>query len=179
MRRSNHGIWLVWGITALIGTGWHFLYDWLPFQLVGMVAPVNESVWEHLKLLFWPFLLACPFLVQRGRNAQRAWGACFAAMLLMPALLLGIYYPLRAGFGVQTEMMPIVLYYLVLAAGFWITHRLSRCRSYGALGRGAAHGGWILCSLPDCILCCSAAAPHFPGPVGLSKIVVDNQIQLC
>ena len=60
MRRSNHGIWLVWGITALIGTGWHFLYDWLPFQLVGMVAPVNESVWEHLKLLFWPFLLACP-----------------------------------------------------------------------------------------------------------------------
>ncbi len=159
MRRSNHGIWLVWGITALIGTGWHFLYDWLPFQLVGMVAPVNESVWEHLKLLFWPFLLACPFLVQRGRNAQRAWGACFAAMLLMPALLLGIYYPLRAGFGVQTEMMPIVLYYLVLAAGFWITHRLS---GVAAMERWA---GVLLMAVGfyvACLIVFSVAAPPLP-----------------
>ena len=94
---------MAWGLTALIGTGLHFLYDWMPFQLVGMIAPVNESVWEHLKLLFWPFLLACPFLARQGGTPQRGWGACFAGMLLMPALLLGIYYPLRAGFGVQTE----------------------------------------------------------------------------
>ena len=84
------------------------MYDLLPFQLVGMIAPVNESVWEHLKLLLWPFLLSCPFLVQRGKNAQRAWGAGFTAILLMPMLLLGTYYPLRAGFDVQTEMMPIM-----------------------------------------------------------------------
>lgn len=22
----------------------------------GLIAPVNESIWEHLKLVFWPFL---------------------------------------------------------------------------------------------------------------------------
>lgn len=159
MRRSNHGIWLVWEITALIGTGWHFLYDWLPFQLVGMVAPVNESVWEHLEAAVLAVPVGLPVLVQRGRNAQRAWGACFAAMLLMPALLLGIYYPLRAGFGVQTEMMPIVLYYLVLAAGFWITHRLS---GVAAMERWA---GVLLMAVGfyvACLIVFSVAAPPLP-----------------
>lgn len=152
--------WLfVFFLTAAAGAALHFLYDLWPNALTAILAPVNESVWEHLKLLFWPFLLACPFLVQRGRNAQRAWGACFAAMLLMPALLLGIYYPLRAGFGVQTEMMPIVLYYLVLAAGFWITHRLS---GVAAMERWA---GVLLMAVGfyvACLIVFSVAAPPLP-----------------
>ena len=151
--------WTVCFLSILAGSALHFLYDLWPNPLTAVFAPVNESVWEHLKLLFWPFLLACPFLVQRGRNAQRAWGACFAAMLLMPALLLGIYYPLRAGFGVQTEMMPIVLYYLVLAAGFWITHRLS---GVAAMERWA---GVLLMAVGfyvACLIVFSVAAPPLP-----------------
>ena len=159
MQCATQRIWMAWGLTALIGTGLHFLYDWMPFQLVGMIAPVNESVWEHLKLLFWPFLLACPFLARQGRTPQRGWGACFAGMLLMPALLLGIYYPLRAGFGVQTEGMPIVLYYLVLASGFWFTVRLSDC---AALERWA---GVLLMGVGfyvACLVVFSMAAPPLP-----------------
>ena len=42
--------WLAFGIAVLAGTGLHFLYDVCPAPLVGLFAPVNESVWEHLKL---------------------------------------------------------------------------------------------------------------------------------
>lgn len=44
--------------TAILGTIWHFLYP-LSSQnfLVGLFAPVNESTWEHLKLLFFPMLI--------------------------------------------------------------------------------------------------------------------------
>ena len=49
--------WLAFGIAVLAGTGLHFLYDVCPVPLVGLFAPVNESVWEHLKLFFWPCLL--------------------------------------------------------------------------------------------------------------------------
>ena len=42
-------------ITAA-GTLSHFLYEWSGNAAAALFCPVNESVWEHLKLLFFPFL---------------------------------------------------------------------------------------------------------------------------
>lgn len=43
---------------ACLGTLWHFVYEWSGKNfLVGLIAPVNESVFEHLKLLLVPFFL--------------------------------------------------------------------------------------------------------------------------
>ena len=44
--------------TLILGTLLHFTYHWSgenPF--VALFSPVNQSVWEHLKLLFFPVLL--------------------------------------------------------------------------------------------------------------------------
>ena len=30
----------------------HFLYEWFPNSLFAIIFPVNESIWEHMKLLF-------------------------------------------------------------------------------------------------------------------------------
>ena len=30
----------------------HFLYEWLPSSITAIFFPVNESIWEHMKLLF-------------------------------------------------------------------------------------------------------------------------------
>lgn len=46
---------LLFIITA--GTLSHFLYEWTGNAFFALICPVNESVWEHLKLLFFPFLL--------------------------------------------------------------------------------------------------------------------------
>ena len=46
------------GLSALGGTLLHFLYDWTGGSI--LTAPfsgVNESTWEHMKLLFWPLLI--------------------------------------------------------------------------------------------------------------------------
>lgn len=42
----------------IIGTAWHFIYEWSGKNLVvGILASMNESVWEHLKLSTFPFLI--------------------------------------------------------------------------------------------------------------------------
>lgn len=44
--------------TAVLGTLWHFLYDFTRQNFfVGLIAPINESTWEHMKLLFFPMLI--------------------------------------------------------------------------------------------------------------------------
>lgn len=30
----------------------HFIYEWLPSSITAIFFPVNESIWEHMKLLF-------------------------------------------------------------------------------------------------------------------------------
>lgn len=34
----------------------HFLYDWLPNSLFSIFFPVNESIWEHMKLIYTSFI---------------------------------------------------------------------------------------------------------------------------
>ena len=42
----------------IVGILLHFLYDWLDKNvIVGMFSAVNESTWEHLKILFFPMLI--------------------------------------------------------------------------------------------------------------------------
>ena len=39
---------------SILGTLLHFTYRWSGRNpLIGLIAPVNESVWEHMKLLFF------------------------------------------------------------------------------------------------------------------------------
>jgi hypothetical protein len=41
-----------------LGSVLHFTFEWSGNQpLVGLFSAINESVWEHLKLAFWPALL--------------------------------------------------------------------------------------------------------------------------
>ena len=46
--------------TIIAGTFSHFLYQWSGNnQYIGLVAPISESVWEHMKMAFFPMLLYC------------------------------------------------------------------------------------------------------------------------
>ncbi len=55
--KKSHIISMI--VVLVIGTLWHYVYEWFGFNpVLGAVAPVNESTWEHLKLLFTPFFIA-------------------------------------------------------------------------------------------------------------------------
>jgi hypothetical protein len=45
-------------LIILLGSVLHFTFEWSGSSpTVGAFSAVNESVWEHLKLVFWPALL--------------------------------------------------------------------------------------------------------------------------
>ncbi len=132
MRRR---LWLAYLVAAALGTGWHFLYTLLPCPLTGILAPVNESVWEHLKLLYFPPLAVMLYLSFRTRRAQRTfWSGALAALLWMPTVLLGAYYALTMGFGIPgTPLVDIPLYYLSLALGWRLLWQDGRERWLGPM----------------------------------------------
>ena len=115
-------------ICAALGTLWHFLYDWFPCALTALLCPVSESVWEHLKLLYFPPLICAVFLSLRAPGPQRRfWSGVLAGVLLSAALLPGSFYTLTAGFGLPAgPALDIPLYYICLAALWLIAWKLNR-----------------------------------------------------
>lgn len=87
------GLGILW--TLVLGTLSHFFYQWShENMLVGLFSPVNESVWEHLKLLFFPALTY--MLIEQkamGKVMPGLFGknllGLFAGLLAMPLLFYG------------------------------------------------------------------------------------------
>lgn len=120
--------WLLTALGAILaGAGLHFLWQALPNPLFALISPVNESVWEHLKLFFWP-VLAAAFVMTRGSaDGQRAWSGWLLAELAMPLFCAGGFYLLSCGFGVEALWVDLTLYMLTLAAGFRLAYRKAVC----------------------------------------------------
>ena len=72
---------VVFTLAVLGGAALHFLYDVWPNPLTAVLAPVNESVWEHLKLLYWPFLAAAFVLARGADDARGRWCGLLVGLL--------------------------------------------------------------------------------------------------
>jgi hypothetical protein len=84
------------GMGLITALGWlmHYLYEWSGRHLLaGLFFPVNESVWEHLKLAYWGLmlfvLLEYPAL---GQKVRHYFSTKLAGLLIIVSSILGIYY---------------------------------------------------------------------------------------
>ena len=68
-------------IIIILGVLLHFAYEWSgDNKFIGLITPVNESIWEHLKLLFFPTLVTIiigTFIFKNDYNnylCNKTWG---------------------------------------------------------------------------------------------------------
>jgi len=50
-------IWINTIVTFLLCFLAHFMYDWFPNPIFSIIFPVNESIWEHMKMLYTVILI--------------------------------------------------------------------------------------------------------------------------
>lgn len=116
-------------VAAAAGSALHFLYDVLPNPLTALISPINESVWEHLKLLFWPTLCAAWVLSMATEEKVRLWSGFLLAELVMPVFLLCAYYLLKCAFHVESLPVDLALYFVTMAGGFLLAWFAAKSRS--------------------------------------------------
>ena len=95
------------------GTILHFLYDRTGCSI--LVAPfsgVNESTWEHMKLLFWPLFLFA--LVQRlfFKDQKNYWCVKLTQILLGLVLIPVLFYTYNGVFGKSPDWINIAIFYI-------------------------------------------------------------------
>ena len=100
-------------LVTLGGTILHFLYDWTGGSiLVSPFSGVNESTWEHMKLLFWPLFLFA--LIQRlfFRDQKNYWCVKLAEILLGLVLIPVLFYTYNGVFGKSSDWINIAIFYI-------------------------------------------------------------------
>lgn len=82
----------------ITGTLAHFLYDWTGNNyIVGPFTPINESIWEHMKLLFFPMLIYSLIMILKFHEKYSCITSTLGFGILAGALLIPFF------------IMPIIL----------------------------------------------------------------------
>lgn len=109
-----------WGILfiSIIGSILHFVYDLSGKMLiVGFFSPVNESVWEHLKLGFLPTIIYWTisyFVISKKNNISLGkWiYSASIALLTCPLFILSFHYTYSGAFGFHSIILDISSFYM-------------------------------------------------------------------
>ena len=129
MKRSI-GIWQLLGfaVTSLGGTVLHFLYDWLGETVwVAPFSGVNESTWEHMKLLFFPMFLYA--IVQSFFFGDRAdfWCVKVKGILLGLVMIPVIFYTYNGVIGHSPDWINIAIFFVSAAIAYlWETRQFKK-----------------------------------------------------
>lgn len=111
---------------SALGTLAHFAYEWSGKQLLaGAFCAVNESTWEHMKLLFVPWLLwtaaQCIGLRSLRPAAPRAVGL-LAGMAAIPLL----FYGYTGVTGVNVGVVNVLIFQAAVLLAFWVSTALQK-----------------------------------------------------
>ncbi len=120
MKRSI-GLWQLLGfaVTSLGGTLLHFLYGWLDGAVwVAPFSAVNESTFEHMKLLFWPMFLFA--VIESFYFKDREDFRCVKAKgtLLGLALIPIIFYTYNGVIGRSPDWINIAIFFVSAAIAY-------------------------------------------------------------
>lgn len=121
MQLEKFYIYLGIPIVVFIGTLMHFVYDWSgQLTIVGIFAPVNESIWEHLKLAFFPllfwWLLTYFIIIKEKKISVTQWlFSCVTALLTSSIFIMSFYYTYTGAFGIHSLFLDILSFILGVA----------------------------------------------------------------
>lgn len=115
---KNLSLWQFGGFASasLLGTTGHFLYNLFNQSL--LVAPfssVNESTWEHMKLIYFPMLVFALFQVRYFKDYEGFWCVkligIFCALILIPLL----FYSYKGALGFSSDFVNILIFFVSAA----------------------------------------------------------------
>lgn len=120
MKRSiGPAQFLGFAVTSLGGTILHFLYDWLgKAAWIAPLSGVNESTWEHMKLLFWPMFLYAVAQSFFFKDRKDFWCVKLRGTLLGLVLIPVIFYTYNGVIGRSPDWINIAIFFICAAVAY-------------------------------------------------------------
>ena len=106
---------------SLIGSVLHFVYDWTAQNILAApFSAVNESTWEHMKLIFFPMFIFALIQSYFFKEFSNFWCikliGILAGLILIPVL----FYTINGIFGKTPDSINIAIFFISTAIAFII-----------------------------------------------------------
>lgn len=115
----------------IAGTIAHYVYDWSGQNMIlGFFFPINESTWEHMKLVFFPMLLYTFYISRKISSENPCVTSSFLLGTLVGTFLIPvIFYTYTGILGYDVLILDLLTFVLSVLAGFYIAYKGSEsCR---------------------------------------------------
>ena len=110
----------------ILGSVLHFTFEWSGSQpVVGVFSAVNESVWEHMKLAFWPSLLF--MVIEYGLFKKAVSNFALAKTIgvyLMVFIIPIVFYSYTAFTGGSVFVIDILTFIVSIIVGQLASYKL-------------------------------------------------------
>lgn len=99
--------------------------------IVGLFSPINTSVWEQLKLLFFPMLVLTLWdLFTNYRGNLNFLPARTIGILSGMAFIVVVFYTVTGVIGMSIAWINILIFLLAVAFAFWVEKKIcEKCRN--------------------------------------------------
>lgn len=136
MRDKRRDAWEIAGLlwTLAAGNGLHFVYDWTGESVAAaLFASVNESTWEHMKLLAVPWILfsLVEYIVLRSGGIA---GPRAAGLLVGLAAIPLLFYGYKGIVGQGNMIVDILIFQVAVLLAFWVSWTLQKRRRLSGAG---------------------------------------------
>ncbi len=106
-------------VTSLGGTLLHFLYDWTNKAVwAAPFSGVNESTWEHMKLLFWPLFIFAIVQSFFFKDYKNFWCVKLKGISLGLALIPIMFYTYNGAIAKSPDWINIAIFFISAAIVF-------------------------------------------------------------
>ncbi len=121
--------WQFCGIvfTAVLGTLLHFLYNWTGSPFVALFSAVNESTWEHMKLLFFPSFIFTMIQARFiGKEYPNFWCVKLIGVTVGLIAIPVLFYTANGAFGTTPGWVNVLFFFLTIFIEYGLeTHLFS------------------------------------------------------
>ena len=125
--KRNLSLWQFSGfcLTSLFGTLLHFLYEWTnESKLVAPFSAINESTWEHMKLLFFPLFVFAIIESRFFKDRENFWCVKLVGTITGLVLIPVLFYTYNGSFGKSPDWLNITIFFVSAAATFFLETKL-------------------------------------------------------
>lgn len=155
--------------TWILGTLLHFTYEWSNNNLLlSAFSAVNESTWEHLKLVFFPMLITTIigyFYIGRN-NIQNFLCAKTIGIITSMLFIVIFFYTYNGILGTNFAILDIGSFFVSIVLGEYVANKI-------IISNFECNKSIPIISL-IILLLCFVVFTYFPPKIGLFKDPITN-----
>ena len=126
---KNLWLWQLAGyaFAMVLGTLLHFILNWTGWMFLAPISAVNESTWEHMKILFFPMLFfACIQSLFFHYGKAGFWWIKLIGICIGVFSIPILFYTFNSAFGKTPDWLNVVFFFLSAGLAYLVESVLFR-----------------------------------------------------